>query len=95
MTGRTGQARLDEACHDTLDCIVTGGLEGLKEARFVSQYTLVYCDKMELGMRLGLCRDTARHSACAHDTRPAPTSRPSQPATRHARSLLGAPVCSG
>ena len=34
-----------EACHDTLDCIVIGGMEGLKEARFVSQYTYVYCDR--------------------------------------------------
>ena len=60
-----------EACHDTLDCIVTGGLEGLKEARFVSQYTQAYCDKKELGVRLGLCRDTAarRATLCLrHDT---------------------------
>ena len=77
---------------------MTGGLEGLKETRFVSQYTLVYYDKKELGMRLGLCRDTtsqacytARHSACY--TVPASTTRPAGGATTQPRARPWALLC--
>ena len=37
MTKRTGRVRLAEACHNTLDCIVTG--EALRAEGIVSQHT--------------------------------------------------------